>query len=1504
MKANLSIKRLLRGIYRALQLAVLLFGLFFLLVILFLQLPPIKSFLAQKVVTYVAEQTNHRIELEGVRIAWLDNVVLEGFEIYDQHDSLMASSGEVKVDFTLSTFLQTKNLLLDDVAVKDAKLNLVKYQQEPLFNLQTFIRSLSSDTAKNRKNAPIKIAYLELDDVAFKHQNLNDTSEKSTFNSNDFIFDIKSGFFTDIDLHEDSLQLEVLDFVAEEVKSGFKLTGLSSEIFMDPGNIGFRNLELKTPYSYVADSLVLSFTSISDLSKFFTKVEVEGKMTGTKVSTRDLSFFTPIAFDSTFNIEGHFTGTVSNLILDRLKVGTQGGSYVEASGSLIGLPDVRNTFINLDIYDGSISAIDIENVVGSYSFGDNIRVTANFSGFISDFVAFGRFDTDHGSIRSDLNFQFGESLSETSYSGVFELKEFDFGRVVKDTLIRNLDMVARIKGEGMKASEADFFLDAGITNLVFNNYQYDSLQIIGQFRKNFYDGTVEVNDPHCQIKGDTQIDLNDGSRKLKMSLAIDSTHLKELNLSRETLDFSSNLALDVEGLNIDDLSGAIRLQNTIMANENGLLTIDSIFFKSSKDGLKHGYELFSPFTIGKISGDFLPSVVIDDLPISVKSFLTLLLRTDSENGGSILPASSLAKYRLASDFRLIDINPVLAFLDLPIQISKGAVLQAEFRKSKNFNMSFFFESDSATFSGNKFKSNVFEVNASKELNAEDVLAVIQLSSDKQWVGDLLSTENFFLESVWFNNMVDSRLLLEQKQFDNSLTLNSVLQYTGDSIIFKVKPSEILVVGEAWDIEEKNEIIFSNGFVYLQNLLFPSNEQSIGLGGFYSPEQESEINFDLENFNLRNLNVFLNGKEIGGTLNWQGLLKKDTASSYMQLESSLSIDSLEIDGFDVGHIEGVTSWNELSRLADFNLNLTREEVNTISIKGSLDPYASYDQLAVDVTFDDARLQLVEPFVGNIFQDVGGKIGGAIKVTGPIQSPVFSGGATVKNGQLTFGYTNTAYLLDGDFSIDSYEISFKGMDIRDNSNGRGKLFGSIYHENLRNLQMNFFVNFDRMQLLNTTAVDNDIYYGRAYGSGKFNLSGAIRNLTVDASITSKQGTNIFFPLNTSSNIAANDFITFIQSPSDSTLAVETINPIRINTEGLTLNMDLDVTPDAYAELIFDAQSGDIIRGRTRGNLQFRMNQTGDLSLRGGLEIESGAYNFTVPGLNKEFVLRKGGTINWSGDPFQGEIDLEATYRQIADLNDWDQTGTSSNVPMLVVLDLDGEMLKPDISFHIEAAQDVTALPGGDDQGRLRRFLVTTNDREDELNKQVFSLLMLRKLSPETSFNLGTVDRGISSSVSELLSNQLSYWLSQSNENLEIDIDLNSFDENSFNTFQYRLAYSFLDGRLRVSGGNNLNNNLNNATATNANIADNNNALIGNWAVEYLLTEDGRLRVKLFSRANQFLSAASETNQQTGISLQLIRSFDQFQELVTKNQRRTLEAPSAIKREEEELEPSSGN
>ena len=47
-------------------------------------------------------------------------------------------------------------------------------------------------------------------------------------------------------------------------------------------------------------------------------------------------------------------------------------------------------------------------------------------------------------------------------------------------------------------------------------------------------------------------------------------------------------------------------------------------------------------------------------------------------------------------------------------------------------------------------------------------------------------------------------------------------------------------------------------------------------------------------------------------------------------------------------------------------------------------------------------------------------------------------------------------------------------------------------------------------------------------------------------------------------------------------------------LSLNIDLEVTPDAEAQIIFDATVGDKMTGHGSGNLNINLNRQGDFKI----------------------------------------------------------------------------------------------------------------------------------------------------------------------------------------------------------------------------------------------------------------------------------------------------------------------
>jgi hypothetical protein len=142
-----------------------------------------------------------------------------------------------------------------------------------------------------------------------------------------------------------------------------------------------------------------------------------------------------------------------------------------------------------------------------------------------------------------------------------------------------------------------------------------------------------------------------------------------------------------------------------------------------------------------------------------------------------------------------------------------------------------------------------------------------------------------------------------------------------------------------------------------------------------------------------------------------------------------------------------------------------------------------------------------------------------------------------------------------------------------------------------------------------------------------------------------------------------------------------------------------------------------------------------------------------------------------------------------------------------------------------------------------------------------------------------------VSELLSNQLSNWISQVDENLEIDVDLSTLDEEAYNTFQLRLSYTFMSGRLRVTRDGTFYGNQNNDLNSNQSLS----SIAGDWTVDYLLTPDGKLKVKMYNRTNInpiLNTLGSQNSVTTGVSLSHTQSFNNLRDIWRSARRRRQE------------------
>ncbi|MDX5420548.1 MAG: translocation/assembly module TamB, partial [Hymenobacteraceae bacterium] len=381
------------------------------------------------------------------------------------------------------------------------------------------------------------------------------------------------------------------------------------------------------------------------------------------------------------------------------------------------------------------------------------------------------------------------------------------------------------------------------------------------------------------------------------------------------------------------------------------------------------------------------------------------------------------------------------------------------------------------------------------------------------------------------------------------------------------------------------------------------------------------------------------------------------------------------------------------------------------------------------------------------------------------------------------------------------------------------------------------FRNLMILNTTNEQNELYYGTAFATGTASVLGPVENLKIDVNARSDANTRIVIPLDNQTDLARKDFIRFVnRNVTDSTgIAVE-VEEQRVDLSGINMNFDLDVTDDAYFEIIIDRQTGDVIRGSGSGQIQMTIDTRGEFNMFGNFEIAKGAYNLNLLEgvVSREFRVTPGGTLSWNGDPLDGVMDIRATYTQNTAVDILQNSEVQGRYPVTAIVDLNGPILTPTITLGL----DFENLPPSA-RLQLESIIQAIRNDENELNRQVFSLLVLRRLAPIGYF--GSLDNAgieaVGGSLGSLLTGQLSGFLNTIDSNLEIDIGLEGISQDALASLQLRLSYTFFEGRLRVSSQTGIG-----ASQTSQAGGASRNTYQGNWSIEYYITKSGELRGRL--------------------------------------------------------------
>nr|HMT28684.1 translocation/assembly module TamB domain-containing protein [Bacteroidia bacterium] len=1255
----------------------------------------------------------------------------------------------------------------------------------------------------------------------------------------------------------------VIENISFKEKSGFSLEYLEANAKVTPVSMSFENLLVKSTDTQINGQLTFDYEDISDFEEFIDKVKITSSFEESELSSNDLLYFAPDlkGLNEKITFSGKVKGTIAQLRGRNLNIEFADHSRFKGDISIAGLPDFEESFFDLVVDELITDKKEIESIP-EYPFTNGTRMklpenlttlgkinfTGKFTGFLNDFVAYGNMNTAIGFISSDLNLKIDSLIDRSTYSGHLSASNFDIGTFVNNTnLFGKTSFTSNISGIGFSLEKLKAKMQGDINLLEVNGYEYKNIIVDGQISKRLFNGSLVVNEENLGLDFKGTIDLSKKVPEYDFTAIIKDAYLAKLNLiNRDTTSkLSTTVDISVSGKDIDELTGYIDLENTEYIEINDTISIDTISYTSYTEGSKKIAQLKSDIVDFNMKGTYRRTLLYKEINELLAAYIP------------ILPVNK------TSTVEFLDINYSITFKNTKdvlkifypdLMIGNGTTIKGDLSKLRK-NIEFKLTSDSIRYIETLFTGiNLHAASEGQALSISNEMKEIEISDTLKLVNVSLSGTTDKTRSS-FSLSTSSR-----DSAENYIKINGQASYlTSGQTAFKILPSEIKLNYRQWNIDPENSILIDSNYVDISNLNISTEDQMVSLSGRISKEKTDHLNLNLKNFDSSVLNPILSVYDVEisgratGTADFAGLLSKPG------INSDMNIKDIVVYSDTLGDASINFNYDLSEKLISIKALVDRGGMKNIEVDGKYFILPKNDSIDFNITLQKTNISAFSGYAKGLASDIKGKASGSVRISGPAKKPTLIGKIRLQQTSFLVDYLNTRFNLSDEVEFTANYFRFKNITVNDVKGNKAIVDGYIYHDHLRNFTLNFDIKATNFQMLNTNFSQNELFYGTAYGTGKIKIFGPLDLININLAVKTEKNTQIFIPLTNPDEVSQNSYIKFI---SPGVVNFKNISD-EIDFSGIEMDFDLDVTPDAEVQLIFDSKIGDIIKGRGKGNINMNINTQGDFKMYGNYEVQSGDYLFTLQNLiNKKFIINPGGTIRWSGSPYDAEIDLEGVYKLRASLYDLLQdTAYTKRIPVEVELSLKDQLFNPTIRFDIKVPDiDPTS------ETLINRYIST----EEEKSKQTMSLLVLNKFAkPDDVEYQGQSSTGLNANAAEILSQQLSVWASQISDVVNVGVNYRAADAFSQEELEVALSTQLFNDRVSIDGNVGYSENNKNTSS-----------LIGDFNVEVKVSKDGKFRFKAFNKTvnNSIINNYNSPYTQ-GIGIFYQEEFNTLDELINR-------------------------
>ena len=592
-------------------------------------------------------------------------------------------------------------------------------------------------------------------------------------------------------------------------------------------------------------------------------------------------------------------------------------------------------------------------------------------------------------------------------------------------------------------------------------------------------------------------------------------------------------------------------------------------------------------------------------------------------------------------------------------------------------------------------------------------------------------------------------------------------------------------------------------------------------------------------------------------------------------ANLTIDNLGINNDIIGDAVISSSWDNPNKAVGLNANIIDQKHQTLNIYGTYYTARKTDNLDFNIELDSLRMSALGPFLAGVVTRMQGFAIGNVKVAGSIQQPALEGQLRIVDGGCKVDYLNTFYTFAPTIHINSHEITLDDLVLVDTLGNKALVDGKITHDHLKDFNLDLKLHPRQFLAMATTAKDNDTFYGSAVANGLVVVKGPFNNIFLSIKAQTQKGTAVTIPIGRSNTVKDNDFIVFVQKP---VIVEEENEPLPEEEKkgksksNLTLNLDIDVTEDA--SLHIDLPEIGNLDATGNGNVKMATSNTTPFSLIGEYIINNGHFQLNYKDLiTRNFELKKGGNIVFTGEPTDGRINATGAYSVktgLASLGvEIDSTSSSStSINVECLIHLKDALLNPTISFGMNlpnASEDITQT--------VFALIDTTN--QAVMTSQALSLLVLGTFSYAGNSSNNNSTNYIDAIANNFLLSSMNVNLA---DNLNVGLRYHSGSATStYDEYQIALRTELFNNRLTLETNFGMISNNNSGTENASN-------LIGEFDIYYKLTKDGRLQGHFYNHSNYNSNYSSFSFDRLapytqGLGVSYSRSFNRFGDLLRK-------------------------